>query len=173
MWFDLLLVIILIICVVTDIKERKIYNKVIFPSLMIAFLSHILLDGPNSLYSSFTGFLVGFLILLGPYLLGGMGAGDVKLLALIGALKGPSFVFYTSIYMALAGGLMALIMLIFQKRLHATLKSIYYYIFSLKYGIKLHLLINNDDLSNTYPYGTAIAAGAMINLLLGGGLLLC
>ncbi|MCT4595108.1 MAG: prepilin peptidase [Anaeromicrobium sp.] len=172
MWFDFLMIIILIICVITDIRERRIYNKIIFPGLIIGFLSHGLLAGPKSLYSSFIGFLLGFSILLIPYLLGGMGAGDVKLLALVGALKGPSFVFHTSIYMALIGGLIAIILLIFQKRLHTTLKSFYYHICSLKYGIKPHSLISTNDLSNTYPYGTAIAAGALINLLLERGFVL-
>ncbi|MCT4619409.1 MAG: prepilin peptidase [Marinisporobacter sp.] len=173
MWFNYLLIIILSICVITDIRERKIYNKVIFPSLVIAFLSHLLLDGPSSLLSSLIGFFIGFFILLIPYLLGGIGAGDVKLLALIGALKGPTFVFHTSIYMAIIGGLIALMLLLFQKRLRTTLKSLYYYIYSLKHGIRLSSMINKDDLSNTYPYGTAIAAGAIINLLLEWRLLLC
>ncbi|QZY55409.1 A24 family peptidase [Crassaminicella profunda] len=170
MWFNFLLVMLLVICVITDIRERKIYNKVIFPTLIIAFLSHLLLGGSKDLFSSVIGFFVGFLILFVPYLLGGMGAGDVKLLALIGALKGSYFVLHSSIYMAIAGGLMAFILLIFQKQLHTTLKSLYYYIYNLKYGIRLPSLINNNDLSNTYPYGTAIATGAIINLLLEGGL---
>ncbi|MCT4607055.1 MAG: A24 family peptidase [Marinisporobacter sp.] len=173
MWFNYLLIIILSICVITDIRERKIYNKVIFPSLILAFLSHLFLDGPISFLSSLIGFFVGFFILLIPYLLGGMGAGDVKLLALIGALKGPTFVFHTSIYMAIVGGLIALILLLFQNRLHTTLKSFYYYLYSLKNGVKLSSMINKDDLSNTYPYGTAIAAGAIINLLLEWRFLLC
>lgn len=169
MWFNIILIIILIICIITDIKERKIYNKVIFPSLLLAFLSHFFLGGWQSLYTSFIGFLFGFGLLLIPYFLGGIGAGDVKLLALIGALKGPSFVFYTSLYMAIAGGIIALIILILQRRLHTTLKSFLYYLQSLRYGIKPPYFINNNDFSNTYPYGIAIAIGSIISLVIKKG----
>lgn len=173
MWFNLILIIILITCVITDIKKRKIYNKVIFPALILAFLSHLSLGGWQSLYRSFIGFLVGFMILLIPYFLGGIGAGDVKLLALIGALKGPSFVFYTSIYMAIAGGIIAFILLLLQNRVSYTLKSIFYYLYSLKYGIKAPSFINDKDLSNTYPYGVAIAIGTAVSLLFERGFYLC
>ena len=72
------------------------------------------------------GFLVGLGLLMIPYLLGGMGAGDVKLMAAIGALMGTSFVFYSFIYTALIGGLIALL-LIFKKR--GFMNSIKYFIF--------------------------------------------
>ena len=172
MWFNLILVIILIICVITDIKERKIYNKVLFPSLILTLITHLLLGGWSNLYTSFMGFFIGLFILIIPYFLGGIGAGDVKLLALIGALKGPSFVFYTAIYMAIAGGIIAFILLLYQKRLHSTLTSFLHYFHSLKHGVKIHLPSNNDTLTNTYPYGIAIAIGAVFALFLEGGIIL-
>ncbi|TCO78687.1 A24 family peptidase [Marinisporobacter balticus] len=170
MWFNLILIIVLIICVLTDIKERRIYNKVIFPSLLLAFLSHLNLGGWQNLYTSLIGFGVGFGLLFIPYFLGGIGAGDVKLLALIGALKGPSFVFYTSLYMAIAGGIIAFILLFLQKRLHITLQGLFFYLYSLKHGIKVPSFIDNHDLSNTYPYGIAIAIGAFVSLVFERGL---
>ncbi|MBF8983818.1 prepilin peptidase [Lutibacter sp. B2] len=172
MWFNLILVIILTICVITDIKERKIYNKVLFPCLILTLISHILLGGWSNLYTSFIGFFTGLFILIIPYFLGGIGAGDVKLLALIGAIKGPSFVFYTAIYMGIAGGMIAFILLLYQKRLYTTLKSLLYYIYSLKHGVKMHLSSNNDTLTNAYPYGIAIAIGAVFTLFLEGRIIL-
>ncbi len=54
-------------------------------------------------------YLVGFLILILPFLLSGMGAGDVKGLAALGALIGPSAIFQTFLYMALIGGVISLV----------------------------------------------------------------
>ncbi|UTW70504.1 prepilin peptidase [Anaerobacillus sp. HL2] len=61
------------------------------------------------------GFFSRFSNLIYPFLFRGMGAGDVKLLAVIGALKGTSFVFTTAIYMAIVGAIIALLIMLFHK----------------------------------------------------------
>jgi len=172
MWFNILLMTILAICVATDLKSRKIYNKIIFPGLGIAFISHLLLGGLQNLFASLTGFLIGFGILLIPYFMGGMGAGDVKLLALIGALKGSSFVLYTGIYMAITGGIIALILLLKGKKLWFFIKSIPYILCGARYGVKISLSEEESLLTCTYPYGAAIAAGAVLTFLLDGTVIL-
>lgn len=165
---DIFLLIILLICVITDIKNRKIYNKVIYPSLLITFVFHFASSGWTGLSHSFLGFLIGFSILLIPYMLGGMGAGDVKLLALIGAIKGGAFVFQSFLYIALIGALMAGMIIIFRRDM---LKSIVYYIASLKGGTKLPGGISRGSLTATYPYGVAIALGAVVKMAMEGNML--
>lgn len=172
MWFNILLILVLIICVITDIKSRRIYNKIIFPALFIGFLSHFVLYGLSGLYFSFIGFFVGLMILMIPYLLGGIGAGDVKLLALIGALKGSSFVLYTSIYMAISGGILAALILIYQRNFFSSVKSIFYRVLSLPFGGKISIPEENSILSNTYPYGVAITIGAFTTFIFMGRLVL-
>ncbi len=165
MVIDILLLAILAICVITDLRSRKIYNKVIFPSLIIALAIHLITGGWQAVGSSLLGFLVGLGLLLIPYLLGGMGAGDVKLLALIGALKGTQFVLMTAVYMALLGGVIALAILLFRSGIKQRLRSIFYSLYSLRYGIRLPMLIK-EDLKTSYPYGVAIAGGALLRLWL-------
>ena len=162
---DILLVTILLICVITDLKSRKIYNKVIFPGLLVAVVLHLIMGGWAGLISSLIGFGVGLAILFIPYMLGGMGAGDVKLLALIGALKGAVFVLNTAVYMAIVGGLIAVAILIFRKGFIERMKSIFYFFYGLRYGTRIPLGMNKNSLSATYPYGVAIAAGAVIALV--------
>ncbi|MCA1030986.1 prepilin peptidase [Bacillus timonensis] len=170
MIFDSLLLLILLICVITDLRERKIYNKIIFPSLLISLLLHCIFDGFNGLFFSLAGFGAGFGILLIPYLLGGMGAGDVKLLALIGTLKGALFVSVTAIYMALFGGLIALGILLFRKGILQRFKSMLYTFYGIRYGLKipLSLAIDKEAMTSTYPYGVAIAGGAIVSLFAKG-----
>ncbi|WP_017754553.1 A24 family peptidase [Calidifontibacillus oryziterrae] len=167
-----ILIIVLLICIVTDLKERKIYNKVIFPALLLAFLYQAMTGGWNGLQSAFFGFLVGLGVLLIPYLLGGMGAGDVKLLALIGALKGTVFVLNTAIYMALIGGIIALFILLFRKGVIERIKGILYFLHARRYGLKTPILLNKEALTATYPYGLAIAGGAFVSLLAKGWIIL-
>ncbi|MFT9496431.1 A24 family peptidase [Anaerosolibacter sp.] len=173
MWFNLLLIMILTVCVITDIRSRKIYNKIIYPSLLVTFLSHLLQGGWDQLLGAILGFSLGFFLLLIPYLMGGMGAGDVKLLALIGALKGSSFVLYTGIYMALIGGAIALILLIHHKKLLQFLKQMPYLLTSIRLlGTDATMTQESSICTITYPYGIAIAGGAVFTLLLQGRLLL-
>jgi prepilin peptidase CpaA len=164
---DVLLFIVLIICVITDIKSRKIYNNVILPSLLIAIFLQIMGTGFTGLIESVKGFGIGLGVLLIPYLLGGMGAGDVKLLALIGSIKGTGFVLVTSVYMALFGGIMAIAFLLFQRGVFQKINAIIYSIFSIRYGIKFPIALKNER-KTTLPYGVAIAAGAFFSFWMNG-----
>lgn len=172
MIFTILLLVVSLICLVTDLKSRKIYNVVIFPALAIAFILHGALNGVEGILFSVSGFFVGLGILLIPYLLGGMGAGDVKLLALIGALKGTAFVIVTAIYMAVLGGLIAILVLLFRKGAFERIKSIFYILSGLKQGVKLGFMINKNSLKTTYPYGVAIVGGVCLSLVLKGWIVL-
>lgn len=168
---DILLLLILAVCVVTDLKSRKIYNKVIFPSLLLTLVLHLIFGGVSGLLDSMLGFAVGLGILLIPYLMGGMGAGDVKLLALIGAIKGMAFVLTTSFYMALLGGAIALGILLLRKGFLTRIKGITYSICSLTYGLRIPLGMDQGDYQKTYPYGVAIAGGAVVSMVFNGVLL--
>lgn len=169
MWLEGLLIIILLICVVTDLKSRKIYNVVIFPSLILAFVFHLILGGWPFFLDALLGFFIGLLILLIPYLLGGMGAGDVKLLALTGALKGTVFVLYTSVFMALIGALIAICILLIGKGVKQRLLAFLYTLAGIRSGIWIPMSMSKQSLKSTYPYGLAIAGGAFISLFLEGG----
>lgn len=165
---DILLIIILLICVITDIKSRKIYNNVIYPGIILAFIIHAAVSGWDGFLHSFLGFLIGLGLLLIPYLMRGMGAGDVKLLALVGAFKGGAFVFQTFIFMALLGAVIALAIVLFRR---GTVKPLLYKMSSAKSGVKM-TGFSKESLSATYPYGVAIAGGAFISLFTEGVLFL-
>ncbi|TJY40724.1 prepilin peptidase [Cohnella pontilimi] len=166
MWADILLLFVLAVCVVTDLRSRKIYNLVIFPSLIFAIGVHALTEGWTGLGQALLGFAAGLGILLLPYLLGGMGAGDVKLLALVGALKGVGFVFATSIYMALLGAIMAVFVVLFKNGIRERLRYIGFVLLCLRVGVKPSL--RGHWTSGAYPYGVAIAGGSVACLVLKG-----
>lgn len=109
------LVFMLLICVYFDFKYRKIPNKVTVPVLLFGLLYWTVIDKLDGLAFSLVGVLMGFLVFLVPYIAGGMGAGDVKLMMVIGALVGWKLTVLSALFTAIAGGLIALGYIIFTK----------------------------------------------------------
>ncbi|MEZ6069711.1 MAG: A24 family peptidase [Pirellulales bacterium] len=73
---------------VTDLHSRRIPNWLTVPMAACGLTFHALAPAGFGLGSSLLGLLVGFSLLLVPYVVGGGGAGDVKLLAAAGAWLG-------------------------------------------------------------------------------------
>ncbi len=157
---------ILIISFITDISKRKIYNAVTFPAILLGFLYHLFLDGWNGLLFSIAGFLVGVSLLLIPFLLGGMGAGDVKLLAAIGAMKGTLFVFNAFLYTAVIGGVMGLFLLIYKKGIRGVFQKLLYATVLIHSNAGSLKSMDKTDLS--FPYGVAIVLGGFVAYFWGG-----
>ena len=156
------------IAALTDWREQKIYNKLLIPAFLFALVIHTFQSGLSGFTSSLMGAFIGFVLLLLPYILGGMGAGDVKLLAVIGAFGGSSFVLTSFLYGAIIGGLISVLLLARRKVLGNALKDI-----MLIYPLLQKRLISseviNDDRHEKFPYGIAIVLGTLALLLTSGG----
>ncbi|MFC4799981.1 prepilin peptidase [Neobacillus sp. GCM10023253] len=168
MIIKIILVIILLISLYTDVKNRKILNIITLPSILIGFIYHFATQGFEGFLFSGKGFLTGLGLLIIPYLLGGMGAGDVKLLAAIGALMGTSFVFYSFIYIGLIGGLIALVLLIRNKGLVDLIKSFFYTIAFFRSNLGSMFISKDKPSRISFPYGIAIVLGTLCTLFWGG-----
>lgn len=165
---DILLIVLLIVCTISDIWKRKIYNAVLVPFILLGIALAIYQDGWMGLFQSTSGFLLGMFLLIIPFIQGGIGGGDVKFLAAIGVIKGYKFVFFSFLSAALFGGLMALLILMWQRRLFSRLamilRSLYYLLIS-RFKIKT-LEIDKSHTNNHFPYGVAIALGALSILII-------
>jgi len=111
-----LLAFILIVASITDLRFHKIPNALTYPTMAVALMCHITTNGLNGLFFSSAGLALGIIIFIFPFLIGGMGAGDVKLLGAVGAVLGPRGVFNASVFTAIIGGIYALILLLFRYR---------------------------------------------------------
>lgn len=76
----------------TDYQSRKIPNWLTVPAAVLALLYHTFAPGGFGPWMSLAGFAIGFCLLLLPWILGGGGMGDVKMLAALGAWLGPVFI---------------------------------------------------------------------------------
>lgn len=96
----------------TDLLRFKVHNLLTLPLLASGLLYYALLDGPEGFVRSLLGALLGFAVLFVFHLLGGIGAGDVKLLAGFGAWLGVAVTFYVFLASALLAGVYALILIV-------------------------------------------------------------
>jgi prepilin peptidase CpaA len=168
MILDTLLVVVLLICVYTDVRFNKIYNVVVFPAVAAAVVGSTIYGGLSGSLASIKGLLLGIALLFIPFAAGGFGAGDVKLLGVIGAFKGPEFVWQAFLAAALTGGLISLIMIVRTGNVRYRLRCIFFTMLSLL-GIipKVDLLDDiHGDRGLRFPYGIAIVAGAALTYLL-------
>ena len=164
-----LLVMILIAASFIDIRSHRIPNWLTYPAVMFGIGAHTLLQGLDGLFFSGSGMLLGFGLLIVFYLVGGMGAGDVKLMAAVGAFLGPKGVFAAFIFTALAGGIYAVALLIRGGRLGATLARL-----GTPFALYLGSLTSAgsiDETTRAAPklcYGVAITIGTILSIALKG-----
>jgi prepilin peptidase CpaA len=97
-----------VIAVFTDLRSRRIPNALTFPVITLGLVYHLTMGGPTMLLKSAEGMMLGLGLFMIPYLMGGMGAGDAKLIGALGALVGPWAIFNICLFTAIAGGIYAL-----------------------------------------------------------------
>jgi prepilin peptidase CpaA len=113
------LVVIGVIASVWDLRTGRIPNALTFGGAAAAIATHLVMGGPGEAAWSVAGWMVGCAVFFPVFLLGGMGAGDVKLLAAMGAWVGPIGALPVAFCTAIAGGFMA----IFVAFLHGYLRQ--------------------------------------------------
>ena len=90
-----------------DYRSRRIPNWLTFGSTATAIAYQYATAGQAGVQHAMGGWLVGLALFMPLFLLNGMGAGDVKLLAALGAWLGPAHATLLAIYSSMAGGLIA------------------------------------------------------------------
>jgi prepilin peptidase CpaA len=92
-----------------DVRSRRIPNWLTFGAAAAGVAYQIAMNGGNGAVMGAAGWGVGVAFLLLPFALGGIGAGDVKLMAALGAWLGPADALWLGLYSGVAGGVMALV----------------------------------------------------------------
>jgi prepilin peptidase CpaA len=89
----------------SDARTRRIPNKITYPTILSLIAFHTALGGLPGCYASSMGLIAGISVLIAPYALGKMGAGDVKLMGVVGAALGVAGALTAFLFTCLAGGL--------------------------------------------------------------------
>jgi prepilin peptidase CpaA len=155
---------------VGDVKSRRIPNYLTLGTAVTGLVYNLVSHGLPGLADGILGMLLGFLFLILPYLWGGMGAGDVKALAALGAWLGPRLTVFLFCYMGIAGGVIALGYLAFKGGLWAKIRQGWTFLLNLilcrSDGIPRPP--SADKLTEGIPYGVAIAVGMIVLVGVGG-----
>jgi prepilin peptidase CpaA len=146
---------------VKDALGRRIPNWLTYSGLIAALLVRIALGGWSELRAGLAGMLIAGGIFFLLFLLGGMGGGDVKLMAAVGAWVGFDQVGIFLMVSALAGGLLAAGYMLVHKQIFETLRNTVELVrHHLTAGIEPHPTLNVQQAGTLrLPYGVAIAIG--------------
>ncbi len=106
-WPVWLVTVTLIVAAVIDGFELKVPNWITFPFVITGWIYSLAAFGWEGLGWSLLGTVVGLALLLPAYSIGGMGAGDVKLLAGVGAWMYGTHTFYAFCISAIVGAVLA------------------------------------------------------------------
>jgi prepilin peptidase CpaA len=155
---QVLIVVSVSVASVTDIRTRRIPNALTFPAITLGLIVNGIVSGADGVLRALAGFGLGVALFIIPVAFMGRGAGDLKLLAALGALGGPAFVFWCALFTSIAGGIFAVAALIARRR------------FTLVAGgmaLDLYTLQLPQATSNIrLPYALPIAVGAVATMVL-------
>src|ERR1700691_3756048 len=157
---QILLGILVAIAAIFDIRYRRIPNWLVLAGIIAGFAWNVYTSGLSGLLRASEGFGLGFILYFPLYLLRARGAGDVKLLAAVGAVTGPGNCFWIFLLTAILGGLIAVVLLLFRGRVRQTFFNVGWIIRDL-----LHLQApyrSNEELDVTSNKGLRLPHGAMI-----------
>ncbi len=163
-----------LIATVTDVRSFKIHNLLTIPLLISGLVYHGITGGVDGLIHSVIGALFGFCILFMLFLMGGMGAGDVKLMAGVGAWLGMPGAFLLLLAASLATGVYSLVVIVLNGRFRQTWVNLQI-IFHRAAAISRHLVADDrveevaqssDRRSRLIPFGAMMAIGLLALLAL-------
>lgn len=147
------LFVLLALAIATDLSHRRIPNLLLAPALSIALLLHTMTNGVDGLLAAAGGLSLGLAMLSPLYVIGGMAAGDVKLLGVVGSFLGPWGAVVAGLATLMAGGVFGVTVIVWQRL--STTRS-----WATRSAVDAGVLGFQRQVTHI-PYAPAIAAGTL------------
>ncbi|MCW8923637.1 MAG: prepilin peptidase [Gammaproteobacteria bacterium] len=164
-WVIMLLLIILLPAVAFDIRYHKIPNVISLAGWVIGPILYVVSDTLPGVSSSLYGFLLIFALTLPLYVFRWMGAGDVKLMASVGAIVGIEHAPTVLFGIVITGAVMGIVMLLHSKLLKNSFQR---YGAMLAAGLMLkrpvYLAPDEQEQKVVMPYALPIAVGTFLSV---------
>lgn len=111
----IVLFVLLAAAVATDLRYHRVPNLLLLPGLCLALMLHTMSGGIDGLITAAGGLTVGLAMLLPLYLVGGMAAGDIKLLGVVGSFLGPWGAVVAGLATMMAGAVLGIAVIVWQR----------------------------------------------------------
>ena len=155
-----------VVACVFDVRTKRIPNWLTFGAAIAGIVVHASASGAEGASMAAAGWLVGLLIFIPLFAVGGMGGGDVKLLAALGAWLGPWETFWLAMYAGIAGGVLGLFVALSHRYLRTALSNlrlIFRYWLTVGFGPVPGLTLDSST-SPRLAYAIPILAGTVVTL---------
>ncbi|WJN57602.1 prepilin peptidase [Pseudomonas sp. SO81] len=151
----------LAIAVVSDVRRHRIPNQLILAGLAVALTLQLYAGGIAGLGNLVLGMLIGFGLFIPLYALGGMAAGDVKLMAMAGAFMTPTHAVWMAFFSLIAGSLCGVLIILARGQLTLTLSRYWLILLS-----RTPVAPAVDEVAGKpFPYSVAIFLGVLLALV--------
>ena len=166
-WINYFLVTLLALCAASDVRANKIPNIVTIPFAISALALHSFNNGLDGFLFSTAGMATGIAVLVLPYIMGGMGAGDVKLMGAVGGFLGAKATLGAFLFIALAGGIYSLAIILIRRDMFKGFFSEKLLVLSSMVLLRQYVPIETGNTGQKLrlKYGVAIAFGTITYLL--------
>jgi prepilin peptidase CpaA len=171
-WRAGMLILLLIGAAISDYRSHRIPNWLVLAGMLFGVIYNTVFPHSprDNMLFPLAGLGLGFLLFLPLYLIRVMGAGDVKLMAMVGAFLGPGDTFYAMLASMVAGGALAIGFVLAKgvaTRMLRNIGTLFQMGFlSVIAGTAPNLQIEAGQTAGKLPYGVAIAAGTIAYLVL-------
>ena len=165
-------ILLLIVCSFFDLRYYRIPNFITVPAVVLGLAIGFVSGGTDGLVLSAVGMAVGFGVFLVPFILGGMGGGDVKLMAAVGALVGWPLVVWAALLSCVVGLFAAVAKAIWKGTLWMLLVNTWQITRNMLVGLILRRpaeeikTVTRIQSAARVPFGVAIAVGTLWAMLL-------
>jgi prepilin peptidase CpaA len=148
---------------ITDVRSARLPNRLTYSAIFAALVLREAFGGWAGLKSGLLGVGIAGGIFCVLYVMGAMGGGDMKMMAAVGAWIGSTHILTVLIVIALAGGVLALVSMIFNRNLIQTVRNaVRLVMFRFTAGLEPHPEMNlQAPGSRRVPFGVAIAMGTL------------
>jgi prepilin peptidase CpaA len=148
------------IAVVSDLRHHRIPNLLIVLGLVLGLAAQAYSSGVTGLGYGLLGMLIGFAIFLPMYALGGMAAGDVKLMAMVGSFLSPHDALWAAFFSLIAGGLCGFLMVFVRGQVQQTFGRYW-----LILRARAYMAPAADEIAGKpFPYSLAILLGTLTSV---------
>lgn len=166
----------LIAAAASDLRRRRIPNALVIPGACIGLLLNILLPDGNGFASTLPGSVgigkallgmgIGLAIFLPFYIARAMGAGDVKLMAMVGAFLGPNGAIESAAFIFLTGGVLSVIFLMRNRAFRQLFLGLYARLVPVRLRSPSGSEPEKPASTGRLPFAAAVAGGAILYVVL-------